>query len=492
MEPKKTPPLLGVALTNLRRACGYTQAELAAAARIPSRTVSDYETGKQTLTRPLLDELARVMGARPLRVERAILSAMLVCFDDEPEPATHVDPTEDQSYILEKATALWVRDVGGRLLKHQVARARARNARTALEHATTLWQQLSPLSEGARRSRVAAETQYQTWAFCLWLSDESERKAAHHAGEARDLAELARLVARHLRHAKPEDRFFTRLAGRAEAALANALRVQGDHDAAESSFARAEELWKAGDDEAGLLSEAHLYHLEASLRRAQRRFEEALRLHALALESARVEEHGTILLNLSATREQMCDYEGSLAALEQAAPLIDGQSQPRLQCVLRFNQAANLCRLGRAEEAEPIVAEVRLLSQQLDNGLDLVRTLALEALVDAGRGRTEAAIAKLEQVCRELQARGHAFDFALVALDLALLHRGQGRWPEIRDLATKMVGIFRAKKVRRETLAAIVLFQEAAQREAVPVDLVRRLQDFLKQARTRPGLRFER
>jgi hypothetical protein len=54
-----------------------------------------------------------------------------------------------------------------------------------------------------------------------------------------------------------------------------------------------------------------------------------------------------------------------------------------------------------------------------------------------------------------------------------------------------MVGIFRDRKVHRATLAAVILFREAAEREAVTVELVRRLQDYLKQAQSQPGLRFE-
>jgi hypothetical protein len=111
-------------------------------------------------------------------------------------------------------------------------------------------------------------------------------------------------------------------------------------------------------------------------------------------------------------------------------------------------------------------------------------------MVDAGLGRIDTAIASLAQVCREFDERGYPFDSALVGLDLALLYREEARWPEIRDLASRMVATFRKRNIHCETLAAIILFQEAAESEAVTVELVRRLQDYLKQARTRPGERF--
>lgn len=67
----------------------------------------------------------------------------------------------------------------------------------------------------------------------------------------------------------------------------------------------------------------------------------------------------------------------------------------------------------------------------------------------------------------------------------------EGRWPEIRELADRMAEIFRERRIHRETIAAVLLFQEAAEKEAVSVELVRRLQRYLQRAQARPGLRFE-
>ena len=113
------------------------------------------------------------------------------------------------------------------------------------------------------------------------------------------------------------------------------------------------------------------------------------------------------------------------------------------------------------------------------------------ALADAGLGRREAAIETLETVCGDFHENGYAFDYALAGLDLALLYREEGRWAEIRVLADRMVEIFRERKIHRETIAAVILFQEAAAKEAVSAELVRRLQSYLKQAQAQPGLRFE-
>jgi tetratricopeptide (TPR) repeat protein len=374
---------------------------------------------------------------------------------------------------------------------HLVTVVRADNARQEIQQAEILWKRVEGEEREKREALLRERVVYHRWSVCLFLSDESERKAADDAGAARELAELAVLVAQLLRGQQPADRFFIRLAGRAEAFLANTLRVLGDHALSEAGFAHAWTLWKEGADEAGLLSEAQILDLEASLRKDQGRFEAALRLNAEALERARPEEEGTILLNKAATLDLMGNHEGALAAFDRAAPLIDGTRHPRLRWVLRQNQALSLVRLGRVEEARSAVAEARNLAGTLRNGLDLLRTRVVMALVDAGLGKTEEAIESLEEVCDAFRERKHAFDYALVGLDLALLYREERRWPEIRELASRMIEIFRERKIHREAVAAVVLFQEAAAKEAVSVELVRRLQVYLKQAQARPGLRFE-
>ncbi len=180
----------------------------------------------------------------------------------------------------------------------------------------------------------------------------------------------------------------------------------------------------------------------------------------------------------------------SIGTLEKAASSIDRECQPRLFCVLRFNLAGNLLRMGKAEAAVPIVQEVRELAERLRNDLDLVRTLWIEAQLLAALGRREEAVAALEQVRRDFDARSMPFDFGLASLDLALVHRDQGRLAEVQRLAAEMLKIFEATRVHCEALAAVILFQEAAAKGEATVDLLMSLQDFLKKARTNPKLQF--
>jgi hypothetical protein len=58
------------------------------------------------------------------------------------------------------------------------------------------------------------------------------------------------------------------------------------------------------------------------------------------------------------------------------------------------------------------------------------------------------------------------YEAALAALDLAVLHLEAGRTAEVKELAEAMGGIFKAKGITREALAALSCFCEAAQQGA--------------------------
>jgi tetratricopeptide (TPR) repeat protein len=187
----------------------------------------------------------------------------------------------------------------------------------------------------------------------------------------------------------------------------------------------------------------------------------------------------------------MGDCEGAIAALEEAAPWVDGQREPRQLFGLRFNLAVNLCHLGRYADAAPLVVEVRDSAITLRNDLDLVRVLWLDARVSAGLGRRAESIPVLRQVRETFAARGLAYDAALATLNLAVLLLEEGRTAEARALAPEMLPIFESLGVDREALAAIRVFCEAAGRAAARLELGRRLLHFFDRARHDPELRFE-
>jgi tetratricopeptide (TPR) repeat protein len=338
---------------------------------------------------------------------------------------------------------------------------------------------------------VALGPEFRTWAFAEWLAYESERAAAGSPPEALRLSRLALRVAE-LAASEETGPWGPRLLGFVWTYVANAERANQNLKSAEAASREGRVFWKRGAkaDPAGLLPEWRVLDLEASLRRDQRRFAEALDLHGRALDLAPKAEAGRLLLKKAATFEQKSDFRQALATLDTAAPWISAASEPRHRFGLSLGRAFCLCHLGRAAEAESLLPEVRSLAVRLDNASDFLRVRWLEGRVAAGLGRVEEAVVAYSEVRGEFESRGMPYDCALASLDVALLYREERRWPEIRRLAAEVVRIFAKGKIHREVHAAMVLFQEAAVKEAVTVALLRRLQEYLQQARVAPGLRF--
>ncbi|HEY6322211.1 MAG TPA: hypothetical protein VJA16_11700 [Thermoanaerobaculia bacterium] len=325
--------------------------------------------------------------------------------------------------------------------------------------------------------------------FCARLCAESARAAAHAAAQALQLAQLALRIAQLVPAEVPEG---SRLLGYVWAFVANAQRVRGDLAAAEASFGAAWGLWRAGaGDASSVLCEWRLLDLEASLRRDRRQFSAALDLLDRAIALAPAEACGRILLKRATTLEQAGEVAAALAALRDAAPLVEAAGEPRDRWVLGFNLLVNLCHLGHYEEAAASLPALAALTRELDNGLDQLRVGWFGGRVAAGRGRRAEARAAFEEALRGFAAVGDGYDAALVGLELAALHLDAGRTAEVRALAAEMLRIFRAQEVHREAAAALALFCQAAEREAATASLARQVLAYLERARRDPELRFE-
>jgi tetratricopeptide (TPR) repeat protein len=495
-ESKEERGLWGATIGLFRLLRGWSQTKLARKAGIDRSQVSLYEAGAEVPRSETREKLIRAAEipqhlVAPIRSFLRLLRHALRR-DAQVEPVawgTTRLPEEAQRAawgIVERAVTLARLELAVRWSTRTVLKP-ALPTEADLARAEALCTLLTSFEPKKRPLLVEGSEAYRDWLVCRLLCDRSEQAAARSADEALELAGLARLVARRL----PLDDFRPCLEGYAEHLVANALRVGNKLNEADAAFVRAERLWTSGTDEAGLLDDGRLLDLRASLRRAQRRFGEAIKLHDQALKAARPDQAGVILLNKGFTLEEKGDYEASIKVLEQAALAIDGQRQPRLLFGQRFNFAANLVRLNRAAEAVPIAVEVRELAERLGNDTDLIRTLWLEGLVLAGTGRMEEALAALRQVRREFEARYLPYDYALASLDLALVYREQGQQGEIVQMAVEMARLFKAAGVHREALAAVILFREAAEKRLVTQKMVKRLQEYLKRAQREPGMRFE-
>jgi transcriptional regulator with XRE-family HTH domain len=483
--PPKIPPFESVSVTALRRSRGWTQDALATRAGLPRRRLSRIEAGQSAPTPEEMASLTAALGCGPEDVGSVLLGLQGAA--PAPEPRTPVDPTPAQrGRIRQTATRVGLATV--ELLERQVVEhLRTGNARQDRRAAARLWKRLRELPAARRRLLVEKAREFQTWGLAERLAEESARAAA---ADAKRALELARLAVRVAELSPGPTAWRSRLLGWVTAFLANALRVSSDLPGAAAAFARAWQLWKEGEEaetEGVLLAAWRLPDLEASLRRDQRHWSDALELLDSARLAAPPEAVGRILLNRSSVLVLMGDGEGAVKVLREAAPRVDGRRDPRLLSVLRFNLVANLVLLERYAEAEELLPEVRELAIGLGNEPDLVRTLWLSGQIHAGNGRIEEAEAAFDQVLGEFTGLELAYDAALAGLELSVLYLEQERPAEVRRLARALVWIFDAEGVDEETLKALTVFREAVERETVTAELARQLAANLARARRPTG-----
>jgi len=486
--PRSIPPPLSVTLTSLRTAQGWTQKDLAQAVGISKKLISFYERGRSVLSREMLERMVAAMGLGPAAIDSHLASLQSIRASAEILDSP-VGPTAGEHRRIETASAAAAREAVDQTRSVMTRAFQAPRIRRARQEAQELWSSLKGRPIHAQRTLVDGEENYRSWALCERLCAESEKAAPADAGRAVELAGLALRIAGLI---PAPEAWRSRLQGYAWAHLGNARRVAGDLPGSEEAFVRGRKLWESGAAaDPGLLDEGRVLDLEASLRRDQRRFGEALVAHDRALIVTPSTDQGYILLNKASTLEQSGNSGGAIETLRQAALRVDARREPRLWFALRFQQAVNLCHLKKHEEAGELLPEVRGLASQLGNESDLVRVLWLEGRVAARLGRHEKAFGALSRVREEFISRGIAYDAALASLELAVLYLEQRRPEEVKLLARQMAPIFQAQGVHREALAALRLFCRAAGDETVTVEMARHLVEYLHRARHDPNLRFQ-
>ena len=381
----------------LRAALDSTQSDLARLSGVKRSSLSEYERGRSAPDAMTLERLLVAMGFRWTAldfagwfVERLAIDCRL--FEKE-------DARGDAAPLLVTASALATRlstDVAvasqtvGRLsqlvlrLQEETkiespfpqdddpgtpARDRVADRRAAQE----LWARIKPLTRKAQLGALRDVPPEAKWAMSELLCSESQRLCGEDPVKAASLCELA-LTAADL--AEGGEGLRAKLRGIAWAHLGNALRARDDFDGAEGAFTSAEAYWKIGEDAAdGLLEEGLIFALKASLRREQRRFDEATEL----LERA-------FLLASSATF--------------------------RLQVMI--SKAKVQAQMGDLEEAVTLLGQVKEMASPEERGMASVLYLAQprgrveQVGAFQGRGRSPAASSRLSPQGRRRAESGSA------------------------------------------------------------------------------------
>lgn len=366
-------------------------------------------------------------------------------------------------------------------------------ARSRVE-APRILEELASLDPEVRLGRLQVDSRFVSWGMCELLVRESRRAAPDKASEAVQLADLAVHVADMLQEGEPfEEKWLYQLRALAWAALGNAYRVKGDLSGAERSFEMSDSWWEAGVAGIGdaLGYEPVLLVLKAPFRTAQRRFPEAISLldQAVSLYLEGQPEFrdphlaGRSLISKALLLTEMGESESALQTLKRANGLIDPAREPRLLLCLRHNLVDNLSKSGRYREADALLPDLRELAAAQGRALDHLRLRWVEGRVAAGLGEHQRARQLLAVVRQTFLDAGNPYEAALATLDLVISYLEEGSTAEVRVLADEMVTVFREHNVSREALAAVLLFQEAARREAATAQLAREIAASISRAR---------
>jgi tetratricopeptide (TPR) repeat protein len=347
--------------------------------------------------------------------------------------------------------------------------------------APNLWARFQRCSEAGQLDLAREAAEFHSAGFVEVLCEESRNAAGGSAAKALHLARCAVLAAASV-PGSPAWR--SRLQGLAGKHVANALRVGGDLKQADLVMGQAAELWRAGAaDDPGLLNAARVFHLEASLRREQRRIREALALLDQALELDRWGETPSLLMGKARALEELGQHGAAVDLLLRLELQLAAEGDSRGLYVVRNLLVSNLCHLGRHAKAAEMLGKLRHLARRLGNHLDLVRVDWLQGRVASGLGRSEDAITAFSRVRATFIAQNNPYDAALVTLQLAEVHAACGHTSEVKSLARESAPIFHDQGVHREARRALELFRQATEEERVSAELVRQILGYLYRSR---------
>jgi tetratricopeptide (TPR) repeat protein len=373
---------------------------------------------------------------------------------------------------------------------HEVER---RQAELSAERVASneLLRELLEEPEPRRSERASTEPRFHTWAFCALLLDTAREWGFQDPTQALKLSLLGVAVVEHVAGTVYGELRVRDLKARAVAVLGNAERILCDFSAAEKSFSRAERLLKSGTGDP--VEKAHILLLKASLRGNQQRFRDAFQLldRVMSLANRCGDPHlcGKAMITRGFLLGLANNPEAAIRHLTEGLQRVDPETDPRLVIVAQHNLTLYLAEGGRYTEALRLLENARPRYHQVGDQMSLLRLRWLEGKIASALGHFSEAEIFLRGVQRELIERELGYDAALLSLDLATIYARQGRSSEMRRLAEEMLPIFKSRDIHREALAALFVFQKAAEMERVTLGLIRDVTGYLKESRASWSLR---
>jgi hypothetical protein len=256
--------------------------------------------------------------------------------------------------------------------------------------------------------------------------------------------------------------------------VANGFRLVDD-------WAEAEAAWRKVRKFAGLGSKdpvlaAELKERQAALCIDQRRFDEAKALLQGSAELYRnlgeTQRLGRCYLRLFRAFYFDGHLEACLEHAWSAVAALDPQEDQRMSLLAMLYVAGTLGELGQAREGYGLLRGAWPQFERQQDAWLLQGARWTRGRLASEIGKLRTAEKMLAGVREEFLSSRQRLEAALISLDLALVYARRD-WPEPqRRLADETAPIFQALHLERETLAACLLYVDAARRQRVTVTLV--------------------
>jgi len=325
---------------------------------------------------------------------------------------------------------------------------------------------------------------YCTWGVLERLLDRSWAQSFESPAEAERLAHLSLLLTDRLNVSFYGAASIEDLRARAWGYIGNAHRLRSDFTGATRAFATALRHLRRGTHEP--VEHAVLLDLQASLRRAQRRFDDAFRLlqRALRLFLSVGDQHraGRTLLSMEIVLNYSGQPQKGIPLLYRAIEMIDPSQEPRVLLCAWHNLIDGLVDMGRHLEARRLLPQVRPYYRRFPEW-SRNRQAWVSAKIALGLRQDREAEALLGQVRASFLAEGAHFEAAIVSLELSALYARQRRVAEMKHLAAETVPFFSSQQIHREAAAALAFWKQAVDAESAGIELATQIVGFLKRAR---------
>ena len=329
-------------------------------------------------------------------------------------------------------------------------------------------------------TQVHSTRRYASLALCELLLQTTRDLTLDDPAKARRATELAVRVSEQLDLELYGAPVVQDLRAIAWAYLADTGRVQADLRLSEKALETAELLLEAGTGDP--LAQAELLGIKASLSAYSGRFEESVQTlnKAASIYRRAGDRHllGRVYVKKGTVLGNAGELDAALRLIRCGMGLIDPPREPRLMVSATHNYIWFLKESGQSGLATTCLDGARRLYQRAGDRRDLVRLRWLEGKIAERPRDAEAALLSARE---GLEREGLAYEAALAAMDLAVRYSVEGRAEDMRRQTGRMLPLFRCEDMYRETLMALVSFQEGRGRRE-PAGLLDEVGAYLNRA----------